>query len=262
MRIDLNGFKVSYQLSGPEGAPVVCLSHSLASSRVMWDPQTAALHQNFRLLRYDTRGHGGTDAPSGAYDLDQLGDDAVAMLDALGIDLVHWVGLSMGGMIGQNLALRYPERLASVMLCDTLGVVPEEAQPVWEERIQVAVRDGMAPLCESTLARWFTPAYLHLSPPAVETIRSQLMDTPVSGYVGCCEAIRRLDYLDRLHEISLPVCVVVGEEDPATPPSASEAIHQRIAGSSLVVIDNAAHLSNVEQPELFNAAMLGFLEAR
>jgi 3-oxoadipate enol-lactonase len=262
MRIDLNGFHVSYQLSGPEGAPVVCLSHSLASSSVMWDPQIAVLSQNFRLLRYDTRGHGGSDAPRGPYGLDQLGDDVVAMLDALGIDRVHWVGLSMGGMIGQNLALRYPQRLASMMLCDTLSVVSEEAQPIWEERIQIAVRDGMAPLCEPTLARWFTPAYLQSGPPAVETIRSQLMETPVNGYVGCCEAIRRLDYLRRLHEISLPVGVVVGAEDPAAPPSASQAIHQRIAGSSLVVIDNAAHLSNVEQPEAFNAAMLGFLEAR
>ncbi len=241
---------------------MVCLSHSLASSSVMWDPQIPVLYQNFRVLRYDTRGHGGTDAPRGPYDLNQLGDDAVAMLDAVGIDRVHWVGLSMGGMIGQNLALRYPERLTSLMLCDTLSMVSEEAQPIWENRIQIAVRDGMAPLCEPTLVRWFTPAYLQAGPAAVETIRRQLMETPVSGYVGCCEAIRRLDYLDRLHEISLPVCVVVGAEDPAAPPSASEAIHQRIAGSSMVVIDNAAHLSNVEQPEAFNAAMLGFLESR
>lgn len=261
MRVDANGLNVCCQLSGPESAPVVCLSHSLACSGVMWDPQMLALVGQFRVLRYDTRGHGGTDAPAGNYALDQLADDAVAMLDALGIERVHWVGLSMGGMIGQNLGLRHAGRLESLTLCDTLSVVPAEAQPVWEERIGIAERKGMEPLCQPTLERWFTPPYLKKSPPALDTIRQQILSTPVSGYIGCCRAIQKINYIDRLAQIELPTRVIVGADDPATPVAASEAIHQRIQGSSLVVIDEAAHLSNVEQPERFNAAVLEFLQA-
>ena len=261
MKIEINGLNVSYALSGPESAPVVCLSHSLACSAIMWDPQLAALADGFRVLRYDTRGHGETDAPDGPYTLDQLADDAVALLDALEIDKVHWVGLSMGGMIGQSLGIRHPRRLLSLALCDTLSVVPEEAQSIWTERIETARTQGMSPLCEPTLARWFTPAYRERHPPALDSIRRQILATPVAGYIGCCEAIRRIDYLDRLGGIRLPTCVIVGADDPATPPPASEAIHQRIAGSSLTLIDDAAHLSNVEQPEAFNRALLGFLSS-
>lgn len=160
MRIQANSHNVSCQLSGPPEAPVVCLSHSLACSSLMWEPQMPVLKERFRVLRYDTRGHGGSDAPPGPYTLDGLGDDAVAILDVLGINRVHWVGLSMGGMIGQNLALRHPERLLSLMLCDTMSVVSEEAKPGWEERIRTAEREGMTPICQPTLERWFTPAFI------------------------------------------------------------------------------------------------------
>lgn len=262
MRIKANGLNVSCQFAGPDSAPVVCLSHSLACSGMMWDPQMPLLSERFRVLRYDTRGHGDSDAPDGPYSLDQLADDAVAMLDVLDIGQVHWVGLSMGGMIGQNLGLRHPDRLASLTLCDTLAVVPDEAQGIWEDRIQTAQSRGMAPLCDATLARWFTPAYRQRRPPAFESIREQILATPVSGYVGCCQAIRRIDYLDRLDRIRLPTRLIVGADDPSTPPSASEAIHRRIRGSSLVVIDDAAHLSNVEQPEAFSDAVLGFLRSQ
>lgn len=262
MRIRVNNHHVSCQLSGPEEAATVCLSHSLACSGVMWEPQVPALAGRFRVLRYDTRGHGDSEATPPPYDLDGLADDVVAMLDALEIERVHWVGLSMGGMIGQNLALRHAGRLLSLVLCDTLSVISDEGQPIWADRIETAKREGMAPLCEPTLARWFTPAYLEIDPPGLKSIRSQILNTPVTGYVGCCEAIRRIDYIDRLDRIRLPTHVIVGADDPATPPAEAQAIQRQIDGSSLVIIDNAAHLSNVEQPEAFNRTVLEFLESQ
>lgn len=262
MRIKTKTHFISCQIAGSEKAETVCLSHSLACSGDMWEPQMPALSQRFRVLRYDTRGHGGSGAPSPPYSLDQLADDVVAMLDELGLERVHWLGLSMGGMIGQNLALRYPQRLLSLILCDTLSVISHAAQPIWEERIETATRDGMAPLCEPTLARWFTPSYLEKNPPSLAFIRAQILKTPVRGYIGCCEAIRRIDYMDRLSGIRLPTRVIVGADDPATTPADAKAIHEGIEGSSLVIIDDAAHLSNVEQPEAFDQAVLDFLESR
>ncbi len=262
MRIRANKHHVSYQLSGPEEVATVCLSHSLACSGVMWEPQIPALTERFRVLRYDTRGHGDSEATPPPYTLDGLADDVVAMLDVLGVERVHWVGLSMGGMIGQNLALRHPGRLLSLVLCDTLSVISDEAQPIWADRIETAGREGMPPLCEPTLARWFTPAYLETELPVLKSIRAQILNTPVAGYIGCCEAIRRIDYIDRLHRISLPTRVIVGADDPATPPAEAQVIQRRIEGSSLVVIDNAAHLCNLEQPDAFNKAVLEFLESQ
>ena len=261
MRIKANDHHLSYQLTGPDEAETVCLSHSLACSGVMWDSQMPALSDRFRVLRYDIRGHGGSEATPGPYTLDMLGDDVIAMLDALDIERVHWVGLSMGGMIGQNLALRYPERLRSLLLCDTLSVISQAAQSVWADRIETAARDGMGPLCEPTLGRWFTPAYLERDPPALASIRAQILNTPATGYIGCCEAIRRLDYINRLKDIRLPTRVIVGAQDPATTPADARDIHARIEGSSLEVIDDAAHLANVEQPEAFNDAMIEFLDS-
>ncbi len=262
MRIEANNHHLSCQLSGKDEAATVCLSHSLACSGVMWEPQMQVLNDRFRVLRYDTRGHGGSEAPPPPYSLDQLADDVVAMMDALNIERVHWVGLSMGGMIGQNLALRHPQRLLSLVLCDTLSVISEAAQPVWAERIETAEGEGMAPLCEPTLGRWFTPAFLERDPPILASIRAQILHTPVTGYIGCCEAIRRINYIDRLDGIQLPTRVIVGADDPATTVSDAQAIHQRIKRSSLVIIDDAAHLSNVEQPDAFNSAVLEFLESQ
>jgi 3-oxoadipate enol-lactonase len=192
--------------------------------------------------------------------LEQLGDDAVALMDTLGIDKVHWVGLSMGGMIGQSIALNHPDRLRSLVLCDTAATVSEEDQPVWQERIDTARDNGLEPLLQGTLERWFTPPFLSQNPPEVERIRKQYLATPVSGFIGCSEAIRRLNYLDRLHEINMPTLIIVGREDMGTPVALSEAMHERISNSRLVVIPFAAHLSNVEQPEAFTAALIDFLK--
>ncbi|MFZ0614000.1 MAG: 3-oxoadipate enol-lactonase, partial [Desulfobacterales bacterium] len=250
---------ITVALSGNASGPVVMLSHALSTALDLWLPQLAALEPHFRLLRCDTRGHGASDAPAGDYALEQLADDAVAVMDALAVETVHWVGISMGGMIGQALALNHPERLRSLVLCDTAAVVPSEAQPLWRQRIEKARAEGVAALAEETLQRWFTPPYLAENPPEVRRIHDMILSTPVAGYIGCSEAIRRLDFIDRLCEIRLPTLIVVGEQDPGTPVANSEAIHRRIAASRLEIIPSAAHLCNVEQPEAFNRALLEFL---
>ena len=259
MKTNINGTIINYDLTGKQGAPVVMLSHSLACSLVMWQPQMVVLESDFQVLRFDTRGHGDSDAPDGAYTLEQITADAVGLLDALNIETVHYVGLSMGGMIGQCLALDYSDRLKSLALCDTAAIMPEETQPIWQQRIDAAGQTGMAGQVDETLERWFRPEYLQQNPPEVEMIRRQILATPVAGYIGCCEAIRRLNYIERLPDIKLPTLIMVGEEDPGTPVAASEAMHARIAGSKLVILPEARHLSNIEQAEVFNHALLEFL---
>jgi 3-oxoadipate enol-lactonase len=259
MKVNRNGLDIHLQLSGPQDAPVVVLSHSLATSLEIWMNQCRILEADFRVLRYDTRGHGESAAPEGAYTLEGLADDVIGVLDALGIQRAHFVGISMGGMIGQRLALDHPQRLSSLVLCDTAATIPDEAQPIWQQRIDTARRLGMKALARETLQRWFTPGFLEKNPPQVQRIHELILSTPVAGFVGCSEAIRRLNLLDRLAQIELPTLIVVGEDDPGTPPSNSEAIHARISGSVLEIIPAAAHLCNIEQAERFNAILRDFL---
>ena len=259
MKTTVNGISVNYTLDGPAGAPVVTLSHSLAADLAMWDPQLKALTERYRVLRYDTRGHGGTDAPAGAYTLELLAEDARALLQALGIARTHWIGLSMGGMIGQTLALSSPGLFLSLALCDTSSRVPAEARPVWQERIKTAETQGMGPLVEPTLARWFTAPFREQRPDVVDPVRTRIRTTSPRGYAGCCHAISALDLTDRIAAIKLPTLIVVGEEDQGTPVAASQAIHARIAGSQLEIIKSAAHLSNLEQPETFTRIVTSFL---
>lgn len=260
MRVKTQTITTNYELSGTLNAPVVMLSHSLGSNLNMWDSQLEALEPRFRVLRYDTRGHGASDAPESAYTLDQLVDDAKALLDALKIDKAHFVGLSMGGMIGQGFGITHADRLLSLTLCSTSAFIPEAAQPIVQERIDTARKQGLQALVDGTLARWFTSEYLKKNPPEVARIRRLFLETPLAGYVGCSEAIRRLNYLKQLFQIKLPTLIIVGEDDPGTPVSASEAIHEGIAGSKLVIIPKMLHLTNVEKPELFNAHLLEFLK--
>jgi 3-oxoadipate enol-lactonase len=260
MRIKADDIYINYELSGKKGAPVVVLSHSLSSSLLMWNPQMGALNPYFQVLRYDIRGHGGSDAPSGAYTLEQLAKDVIKLLDALDVDRAHFVGLSLGGMVGQSLALNDPRRLRSLALCDTAAVVPAEAEPLWQERIDQARTKGMEALSDQTMERWFTPSFLKQNSKMLALIQQQLLATPVSGFIGCAEAIRRLNYLERLSEIKVPTLIMVGAEDPGTPVSVSVAMHERISNSKMVILPSARHLSNVEQAEAFNAALLTFLK--
>jgi 3-oxoadipate enol-lactonase len=260
MKITANGISMNYALDGPAGAPVVTLSHSLATDLSMWEPQLKPLTARYRVLRYDTRGHGGTDAPAGAYSLAQLADDARALLAALGITRTHWIGLSMGGMIGQTLALAAPGLFLSLGLCDTSSRIPAEAKPLWQERIKTAETQGMEPLVEPTIGRWLTAPFREAHKDVVDVVRAMIRRTPPAGYVGCCHAIAALDLTDRLSAIKLPTLIVVGEDDQGTPVAASQAIQAKIAGSRLEILESAAHLSNMEQPEAFTRAIMDFLK--
>jgi len=260
MQIKANGIQMNYELSGKKGAPIVVLSHSLASSLVMWNPQRDALIPHFQVLCYDMRGHGKTEVIPGPYTLELLAEDAIGLLDALKIDRVHYVGLSIGGMIGQSLALNYVHRLRSLALCDTAPIIPQEAQPIWQERINKTREKGMEAQVDETMERWFTPAFLKQGAPMLDIIRKQILATSLQGYIGCAEAIRKLNYLDRLHEIKIPTLIMVGEDDPGTPVSASRAIHEQISNSKLVILPSARHLSNIEQKDAFNTALLTFLK--
>jgi 3-oxoadipate enol-lactonase len=260
MKIKVGDIQINYELSGKEDARVVMMSHSLGCNLTMWDYQMEALESKFRVLRYDTRGHGRSDVTPPPYTLGQLEEDAVGLMDALKIDQVHWVGLSMGGMMGQGVALKHPDRLTSLILSDTGAIMPDEAQPIWDERIQQARDGGMEARLQETFGDWFTPEFLEKKPPALEKISEQLLSTPLKGYIGCIEAFRRLNYIDRLTEIKMPTLIIVGEQDHGTPVEASQAMHERIANSEMVILPSASHLSSVEQPEAFQKALMGFLK--
>jgi 3-oxoadipate enol-lactonase len=261
MKAKTNGIETNYELHGNEASPWLVLSHSLACSVRMWDPQIAALKGSYRILAYDTRGHGASDAPKGAYSLEMLADDLKALLDRLGAKHPHYCGLSMGGMIGQTFALKYPGVLRTLMLADTTSRYPADAWPTWQERIKTAEEKGMQPLVEPTLARWFTEPFRKSSPAPVAAIGKLIASTPVAGYVGCCHAIPKINLTARLKEIKAPILVICGEQDPGTPPAMAREIHENAPGSKLVMIPQAAHLSNLEQPAAFTKAMQDFLAA-
>jgi 3-oxoadipate enol-lactonase len=261
MKVTANGISINYTFEGPVNAPVVTMSHSLATDLAMWDPTVSALTSRFRVLRYETRGHGKTDAPKAAYTLDELAEDALALLKALGIARTHWVGLSMGGMIGQTLALKTPEVFLSLSLCDTSSRIPAEAKTQWQDRIKTATTQGMEPLVEPTLARWFTEPFRKSRKDVVDRVATMIRTTPPAGYAGCCHAISTLNLTDKISAIKMPTIAIVGEDDPGTPVAAHKVITEKIAGSKLEILKSAAHLSNMEQPEAFNNALMGFLSS-
>ncbi len=259
--IALRGVRLHYQLDGPTGGTPIVLSNSLSSNLNMWDAQVPELTAaGWRVLRYDNRGHGRSEAAPGPYTLDQLVDDMAALLDVAGFERAHFCGLSLGGMVGQRAGTRHAARLVSLTLCDTAAYMgPPE---MWAERMAAVEQGGMAALVDGTINRWFTPAGQARLPETVATIRAAILGTSPAGYLGCCAAIRDMDQREAIAGIRLPTHVIVGADDAGTPVSAAEFIHQRIAGSRLTVIPEAAHLANVEQAAAFNAALLGFLEAQ
>jgi len=260
MKITTGGISTHYRIEGPAQGPAVMLSHSLATHLDMWEPQIGPLSARYQVLLYDTVGHGGTDAPPGPYTLNQLAEQALSLIDALGIERVHFVGLSMGGVVGQLLALAAPERLAGLVLCDTLSQVLPEDRPAWDKRMKIAELQGMGSLADSTIDRWFTPPFRARNPEVVARIKAMILSTPPEGYIGCCHALADLNLTDRLPSIKAPTLILVGEEDPGTPVEASRVIYDRIAGSHLEIIPGAAHLSNIEQAAEFNRLLVKFLD--
>jgi 3-oxoadipate enol-lactonase len=258
MKVKTNGIEINYEIEG--SGPWLTMSHSLACNLTMWDPQMPVLTGRFKVLRFDTRGHGQSSAPAGEYTLDQLADDVKGLFDALKIRQTHWAGLSMGGMIGQAFALKYPGVFQSMVLADTTSRRPPDAARMWGDRVKIAREQGMSALVESTLARWFTEPYRNARKDVMERIGNDIRSTPVAGFIGCCHAISKVDYLERLKEIGVPALIMVGEHDHGTPPEAARVIQQNLPGSELKIIPSAAHISNVEQAQVFNDAMIGFLD--
>jgi 3-oxoadipate enol-lactonase len=257
MKANINGIDLEYSIEG--SGPWITLSHSLACDSTMWAPQTAALKERFTVLRFDTRGHGGSSAPDRPYTLDELVADVKSLYDHLGIRRSHWMGLSMGGMIGQCFALAHPGVFQSMILADTTSRRPPNAAQMWGERIEIAKTQGMGALVEGTLSRWFTDPFRAAHPEVMQRIGAIIAATPAAGYAGCGAAISAIDVTDRLKEIQCPTLVIVGEDDPGTPVAAAQAIHANLPGSRLVVLPQASHLSNIEQDGAYNRAMLDFL---
>ena len=255
----VNGARLAFRFDGPPDAPVVMLGNSLAASMAMWQPQLAALHA-FRVLRFDARGHGASEATPAPYTIAQLAADAIGLLDALGLARVHFVGLSMGGMIGQVLGARHADRLLSLALCDTASDM-RAMRAAWEERIASARRDGMVAIAGPTLQRWFTPTFLERAPQAVQAVREMIERTSVEGYAGCASAVRDLEQNALLSAISVRTTVIAGELDPACTPDQARALTSRIPGATLRLLPDCAHLPNIEQPAAFDAVLLAHLNA-
>jgi 3-oxoadipate enol-lactonase len=257
MKAKVNGIETNYEIHGKEGAPWLTFSHSLACSLRMWDGQIEAFQDRFRILAYDTRGHGASEAPKGPYTLDMLAEDLRQLLEQLKIRKTSFVGLSMGGMIGQTLALKNPELFDRVVLADTGHAQTPETLKQWDERIKTAESKGMQPLVQGTIERWFTKDFR--DKPIVKKIAELIASTPVPGYVGCCQAIAKLSTTARLKEIKRPVLAIAGEQDAAAP--GTRYIGENVPGAKLVMIAQAAHIANIEQAEAFNRALREFLSS-
>jgi len=254
--IDLAGVRIYYQWSGAAEKPVLVLSNSLGADVSMWDEQVPLLSEHFRLLRYDVRGHGRSSSPPGPYSIELLSRDLLAMLDALGVGDFCFCGLSMGGLIGQWLAIHAAPRIRRLVLCNTAPKIGNAE--VWNSRIDAALSDGMPSIVPLMLDRWFTPSFRENHPEVELRTRGMLEAADPSGYAACCGAIRDADFRSELQRINVPCLVVAGTHDPATPPAGGQFLAANIAGAQYVELD-AAHISNVEASEAFNGAVLDFL---
>ncbi|MEE3624185.1 3-oxoadipate enol-lactonase [Nitrospirillum sp. BR 11752] len=251
-----DGCNMSYRIEGPADAPPLVLSNSLGTAMAMWEPQMAALTRHYRVIRYDSRGHGASDAPAGPYTMERLGQDVLSLLDELDIYRVRFCGLSKGGMVGQWLGINAGQRLERLVLANTAAYMgPPQG---WQGRMDLVTAQGMGAVTEAVIERWFTPGFIAAEPEAVDRVRRLLLATQPQGYVGCCAAIRDMDQRPQLPAIAVPTLVIGGTQDPATPPEKAEELHAAIKDSQLVML-NAAHLSNVEQAEAFTEALLTFL---
>ena len=252
---------LNYQIDGPADAPVLVLSNSLGTDLGMWDTQIPVWSEHFRVLRYDTRGHGDSLVTAGPYSIEQLGRDVVALLDALDINKAHFVGLSMGGLIGQWLGINAGERLASLTLCNTAAKIGSDE--VWNPRIDTVLKGGqqaMVELRDASIARWFTPAFAQAQPEQAQRICQMLAQTQPEGYAANCAAVRDADYREQVQRIQVPTLIVAGTEDVVTTPEHGRFMQAAIKGAEYVDFP-AAHLSNVEIGECFSRRVLDFLLA-
>jgi 3-oxoadipate enol-lactonase len=249
--------QLHHRFDGPEDAPVLVLGSSLGTTHAMWDDQVPAFAERFRLLRYDTRGHGGSPAPPGPYAMAELGADVLALLDRLGFDRVSFCGLSIGGMIGMWVASEAPERIDRLVLCCTVPWFPP--RELWDERAATVRSRGMEPLVDAAIERWLPPDVRAERPDLEERLRAMLRSTPPEGYAGCCEAIRDMDLRDRLAGIEAPALVLAGSDDPSTPPERVREVADAVPDARYVELRGAAHIANMARPDAFTRAVLEHL---
>jgi 3-oxoadipate enol-lactonase len=259
MKIKANGININYQIDGPAGAPWLVFSNSLATDLTMWDHQAGELKQTYRVLRYDQRGHGGTDAPAGRYSFETLLADAVALMDALGIKKAHFAGLSMGGATALGLAETHPDRLDRVVVCDSPCQSTPASTQQWEERIAIAEKQGIEALVEPTVARWFPPEVLDAKPPHVDKVRQMIRTTPVNGFIGCAAALADHNYAAAVAAVTRPVLFMAGEKDSVTP-VAMRKLCTALPGSRYAELPGAGHISNMDQPKAFTEILRDFLK--
>jgi len=256
--LELSNGSIHYELSGPEQAPALLFSNSLGTDLAMWDPQASVLSQQFRVVRYDTRGHGQSAVTAGPYTIDQLVVDVIELLDFLKLRQVYFCGLSMGGMIGMTLALRSADRLHKIVLCSTAPKIG--TTETWNTRIETVRKGGMAAVVDGVLQRWYTADFRYKSPQAIESTKRMLLHTPVEGYLACCAAVRDADLRETILGIRVPTLIITGAYDPVTTPSDGHFMENQISGASYLELP-AAHLCNIEAAAAFTSELCAFLKA-
>jgi 3-oxoadipate enol-lactonase len=260
MLLSTNGRKIYFDIVGPQGAPVVFFAHALAADGGMWSEQVPAfLGAGYRVLRADLRGHGGSESAPGNYAMTQLVDDVVIVLDALQIRAVHFCGLSIGGMIGQGLGIAHPDRVSSLILCDTQSESPKDAQERWGPRIAaVQTANSLAPIAEATMGRWLSPAFKARQPVLWQQIYDTVASTSPQGYIGCAAAIQSFNFTAQLPRINSPTLVLCGSDDPGADPEENRMIADSVQAGHFEQMAGARHLPNLEMPRAFNEIVLNW----
>lgn len=255
---DLSSHRLHYRIEGREGAPWLTFCNSLGTDLHMWDPQADALAAQFRILRYDSRGHGQSDTPPGRYEIAGLGGDVLALWDALGIERSHFCGLSIGGLTGQWLALNAAARLQRLVLCSTAARIGSAES--WAQRIEQVQAQGLTALAEGTVQRWFTPGFVAAHPLVIDEIVTGFLETSREGYIGGCNAVARADFRAALRGVATPLLAIAGHDDPVCPPHELQYIVNEVADGHFAQV-HGRHIGNLESPQDFNALLRGFLAA-
>lgn len=259
MRARINDIDMNYETSGKADGPPVLLHHPLATELSVWDELTAALAPTYKVIRMDARGHGKTSTTPGPYDMEKLAEDVVGLLDHLKIEKTRYLGLSMGGFVGQVLGYNHPKRFHSLVLVSTSSNM-SGAREIWEGRVKTVQQSGMsAPIVEGSMQRWLSPDALKTKPQVVARLSKMVAETPPAGFIGWCQAIMNFNITHRLKEIDLPVRIIAGAIDPATTPAMMQTMHKEIRGSEYVEVAGTAHMLHVEEPEKFHAEVLPFM---